>query len=378
MAPRIGLYQPYPHGLGGTQHVVLNLAAHLPAHGYHPVIICPEEGVFTETARAQSIDVLISSPGNTWNIYGRGARALSYISPKRLASLPRSWGRLYADLRKNAITLVHFNGLRDMLLAAPAARLAGLPTLWHVHGLTALPWLEALAARLVQQIVLVSHGMIEYWDLPSWAIPRHRVVHNGLRLCAEHPRTSASARRNTDIVAVGVLHPRKGYETLLHAIKDVSRTIPNIRCKIVGGEWGDGSYGRHLRELSRHLGVEQNVTFMGHQHDVQAIMAESSVMAIPSRQETFGMVAVEAMIAGKPIVACKTGGLAEIVVQGETGFLVPPERSDLMAAALVTILQNPKLQEQMQSRGQQRAITCFSADRMAAAFAAIYTEMLQY
>jgi glycosyltransferase involved in cell wall biosynthesis len=377
MTPRIGLYQPYPHGLGGTQRVVLDLAAHLPAHGYHPIIICPEEGVFTEHARAQALDVLISSPDDTWNVYGRSTRALSYVSPRRLASLPGSWGRLYADLRRHNIALVHCNGLRDMLLAAPAARLARLPTLWHVHGLTALPWLEALAARLVQQVVLVSHGMVSYWNLPSWAIPPHRVVHNGLRFCGEHRVPASVGRARTDIVAVGVLHPRKGYEILLRAMQDVARAIPNVRCKIVGGEWGDGSYGRHLRALSHQLGVEHHVTFMGHQQDVQAIMAESSVMAIPSRQETFGMVALEAMIVGKPIVACKTGGLAEIVVQGETGFLVPPERPDLMAASLITLLQNPKVLEQMQEQGQQRAITFFSADRMAAAFAAIYTEMLQ-
>ncbi|NJO04524.1 MAG: glycosyltransferase family 4 protein [Chloroflexaceae bacterium] len=376
---RIGLYQTYPHGIGGTQRVILNLAEHLPAYGYQPVIICPEAGVLTQAARTAGLDVLISDPGAAWHVYGRGNRALSYItSPARLLHMPRYWHTLRADLRRNNIALLQCNGLRDLIMAAPAARLAGVPVVWHVHGLTSLPLLEAAAARLAQRVVLVSHGMREYWQLPPWLVPPHRVIHNGLQMPSiDHNSINGTPACPPQIVAVGVLHPRKGYETLLHAMQQVARVLPQVQCKIVGGEWGDGSYARDLHDLSRRLGVDNNVSFLGYQKDVESILHESTVMVIPSQQETFGMVALEAMTASKPVVANRTGGLAEIVAHGKTGFLVPPDRPDLMAAALITTLQHPTLAQQFGAQGRQRALTEFSAQRMAGSFAALYREVLR-
>jgi glycosyltransferase involved in cell wall biosynthesis len=378
MAPRIGLYQAYPHGMGGTQQVQRNLARELPAHGYHPVIICPEEGVFTQACRADGLEVLISEPGSEWRVYGRGNRALSYLaSPMRLLQMPLYWRRLSHELRQHQIALLHCNGLRDVCMTAPGAHLARVPVLWHVHGITNMPWLEVLAARLVQRVVLVSHGMAEYWQLPRYAIPRHSVIHNGMP--GSEPPIASPREGSADqpvIVAVGTLHPRKGYETLLAAMQHIRHVLPQARCQIIGGEWGDGTYAQHLRTLSQQARLEEHVQFLGPRSDVPALLAASRVMAIPSRQETFGMVALEGMHAGKPVVAHHTGGLPEIVQHGETGFLVPPERPDLLAAALICVLQNPALARQFGNRGQQRA-HCFTATQMARQFAATYAEVLR-
>lgn len=379
MTPRIGLYQAYPHGTGGTQRVQLNLALELPAQGYHPVIICPEEGVFTETSRSLGLEVLISDPGSEWHAYGRGNRAWSYLaSPRRMLQIPLYWRTFYVDLRQNQINLLHCNGLREMILAAPAARLANVPVLWHLHGITSLPWLEVLAAFLAQQVVLVSHGMVEYWQLPRWAVPRHSVIHNGMPLPkVDTPETQQSCNGSLIITAVGTLHPRKGYEALLEAMQHIKQALPHARCQIIGGDWGDGSYGQYLRDLRQQLELDQHVDFLGHRTDVAALLCASHVMAIPSWQETFGMVALEGMHSSKPVVAHRTGGLPEIVVHGETGFLVPPGRSDLLAAALIDVLQNPALAYRFGITGRQRARTKFSATKMAEQFAATYAEMLR-
>jgi glycosyltransferase involved in cell wall biosynthesis len=291
--------------------------------------------------------------------------------------MPLYWRKLCADFRQHRIDLLHCNGLRDVFLAEPAARLARLPTILHVHGVTNMPWLDVLSARLVQRVVLVSHGMVEYWQVPRWAIPRHQVIYNGMVWDWAHiPDQHDPDDMCPTITAVGTLHPRKGYETLLAAMPYIKQALPRARCQIIGGEWGDGSYGRHLRTLSQQLGVDQHVDFLGHRTDVAALLADSQVMAIPSRQETFGMVALEGMHAGKPVVAHRTGGLADIIVHGETGFLVPSDQPDLLAAALVCVLQNPVLARQFGHKGRERAHAQFSAAQMASQFAALYAEVL--
>ena len=250
--PKIGLYQPYPHTFGGLQAVVLKLARSLPASGYEPIIISPERGRFAELAIAQGLPFLLSDPGPAWHIYGRGANSLSYLlSPQRLLALVRYWRQLSRDLQSNNIALLHCNDYRAVMLAAPAARLAGIPVIWHMHGFVSSRLVNLVASALVHCVVPVSQGMLEYLRLPRWLFGRYEVIHNGLE--PDFVTMSAEGAAIPDdapiILALGRLHPCKGYETLIHAFQRVLQSIPEAECWIVGAEFGDGLYAQQVREV---------------------------------------------------------------------------------------------------------------------------------
>jgi glycosyltransferase involved in cell wall biosynthesis len=145
----------------------------------------------------------------------------------------------------------------------------------------------------------------------------------------------------------------------------------------VGGEFGDGSHGRELRALTESLGLDGKVKFLGHSSEVGAFMRRCSLLAVPSRIEAFGMVAIEAMLSGKPVVACRTGGLKEIVSHRETGSLVEAGNVAEMANAIVEILSDKPLALAMGRAGQARVEKRFSLHAMTASFAQFYRMLLK-
>jgi glycosyltransferase involved in cell wall biosynthesis len=199
------------------------------------------------------------------------------------------------------------------------------------------------------------------------------VIHNGL---AELPPPESHPFAPV-ILAVGTLHPRKGYETLIRAFGIVSAQFPEAQCHILGAEFGDGAYARELRELAAQCGVADQLHFRGFCDSVPAEMARCAVLAIPSRVEAFGMVALEAMAAGKPVVAARTGGLQDIVVPGETGFLVENEDENAMAYCLASLLKDPSLAEAMGAAGRQRVGSEFTSSRMLGGFSRLYRALTE-
>jgi len=378
-APKIGLYQPYPHSFGGLQAVVIKLARALPDFGFQPVIISPEAGQFTERLHSENLPLIVSDPGEDWHVYGRGANGLSYLaSPKRIVSLLRYWRKLSRDLREHSIALLHCNDYRAVMLAAPAARLAGIPVIWHMHGFVPSRLANLLASALVQWTVPVSQGMLDYLGSVRRFFGKCQVIHNGLETnSAETSGADVTVSKKPLVLAVGTLHPRKGYETLLRAFHEVLSRCPEAECWIVGGEFGDGSYARRLREMAANLGLEGKVKFPGHSAAVQDDLRRSSLLVIPSRVEAFGMVAIEAMQAGKPVVACRTGGLSDIVVHGKTGLLVEMDDHLGMAAAIVNLLKNQCLSRSMGTAGRLRVQEHFTVRKMTASFADFYTGLLR-
>jgi glycosyltransferase involved in cell wall biosynthesis len=374
--PRIALYQPYPHTLGGLQAIVLQLGRGLGKEGWEPLIICPEEGKFAEVARRADLPVLISGPGPSWQVYGRGDKTLSYLfSPRRAWDLAAYWVRLARELRQREIAALHCNDYRAVMLAAPAARLAGIPVIWHMHGYIPSRLANLAAAALAHRVAAVSRGMLEYGHWPAFLARKFCVIHNGLADSPPPPAASASAA--PVILAVGTLHPRKGYETLIRAFGGISAQFPEAECHILGAEFGDGAYARELRELAVRCGVAEKVRFRGFCDSVPAEMARCAVLAIPSRVEAFGMVALEAMAAGKPVVAARTGGLQDIIVEGETGFLIENEDANATGNRLASLLSDPARAEAMGSAGRQRVGREFTSSRMLGAFSRLYRALTQ-
>ena len=362
------LFVDHAPALGGAERSLLLLLKHLNRHAWQPHLACAS-GPLAEEAAALGVSVhvvplprLRRSPRFPAD-WLRGARALA-----RLA-------------RQIGAVLLHANTVRAALYVAPAARLAGLPYVWHMRdfwlseGRPRWPRLDVLGKRLLcgtaARVIANSRAVAAH-------LPRSdkiTVVYNGVEV-THFGRLSAGARFRQEhgippdapvVGTVGRLRPWKGHHRFLHAMARVARKAPKARFLVVGGAvFGvDDEYPQHLRRLAADLGLAEQVIFTGHLHDVRPALAAMDVFVHAGDPEPFGLVNVEALAAGKPVVAFAHGALPEIVVHGKTGLLVPPGDVDALAHAVWALLADPDRRRAMGRWGRERVAAHFSAEQMA-------------
>jgi L-malate glycosyltransferase len=173
------------------------------------------------------------------------------------------------------------------------------------------------------------------------------------------------------IVHVSNLRPVKQVEAVVRIFSRIRERIPS-RLVIVG----DGPELGKAAELVRELGLGPHVAMIGEAQDVVAILSVADLFLLPSRQESFGLAALEAMACGVPVVASRAGGLPEGIVDGVTGFLHPPEREDAMAESAIALLSNDEVHRRMSAEARRLAVERFSADRIVPAYEAFYRHIL--
>jgi L-malate glycosyltransferase len=236
-------------------------------------------------------------------------------------------------------------------------------------------------ASMSSECIAVSHYAKQ--QLIDTGIPAHRirVVVNGVSA----PSLPSDARKaelraawgvaSGDLVVctIGRLHnEHKRLTDLIEAVAIARSTAPHLKLLVVGG-------GNELPALEQHaasLGVADAVTFAGYQQDVGLGLGVADIFALASARESFGLVAVEAMLVGLPVVATGVGGLREIVADGETGHLVPPLNPPRLAQALLSLAVNSDLRRQMGEAGRIRALERFAASRYVEQVAALYRSLV--
>lgn len=135
---------------------------------------------------------------------------------------------------------------------------------------------------------------------------------------------------------------------------------------------GDGPSRGKLQDLAKKLEIEQHVIFTGFRSDIPAILGLLDVFVMPSLREGLGLSIIEAMLAGKPIVASNVYGIPEVVLDQETGILIPLGEPKVLADAICTLLDSHEKRREMGERGRQHAIRHFSIDRMVRAYEEFY------
>jgi glycosyltransferase involved in cell wall biosynthesis len=192
-----------------------------------------------------------------------------------------------------------------------------------------------------------------------------RVIYNG----AELPSSVAArdAAPEPLVGAVGRLAPEKGYPVLLQAVQ----SLPGCRVVFVG----EGEERAGLEAQAAERGLSERVRFAGWVEPPWTARFAFDVLAVPSFTEGFPLVIVEAMLAGTPVVASNVGGIPEIVVDGETGLLVPPGDAPALAGALDRLLGAPDLRAAIAARSKREAEQRYTSSAMAAHFEALYHQL---
>jgi glycosyltransferase involved in cell wall biosynthesis len=323
------------------------------------------------------------------SLFGRPPLAKVLATGGALRAGVRGVG-LLRYLRRERIDVVHGTEKpRDAFVAIILSRLGGVKSVVHMHvGYD--DWISSGARWALGQadaIVGVSRFVSQSLRQAGYASERVFTVHNSLDLAdpAFAPQTDTNGVRRelgiapeAPVICIASrLFRWKGHHDLVAAVARLCVELPEVRLLIVGEDDpranpGGGSYREELVRNIRELGIERNVIFTGFRTDVPRLMASSDVFCQPSAEEPFGMVYLEAMAMGRPVVAYASGGASEVVMDGETGFVV--ERGDIAAlsSALLRLLRNPRLRRQFGDAGRRRVETAFRPEQSAATMLEVY------
>jgi glycosyltransferase involved in cell wall biosynthesis len=281
------------------------------------------------------------------------ANGLDTISWKTHGKLdPVTVVRLARFIKKNRIDIIHTHLSTAGFIGALAARLAGIPSAAHVHGLNTAVWYKYSNA-----IIAVSEAAKTHLVAQGISPKKIRVVHNGVDLTRFEivPLDEAKERLGyapgTPVFgAFGRLSKEKGQATALRAMALLLKDHPNARLMFVGA----GADSRPLKSEAEEIGIAGNVDFMGFAYDVRRFMSACDAVIAPSLKEGLGLSALEAMALGRPVVASAVGGLNEVVVPGETGFAVAPGDPRAIADHMSVLLDDRELAERMGAMGRKR------------------------
>ena len=274
---------------------------------------------------------------------------------------------------------------RTHLIGALAGLLARRPVVWRLNDDTLPPRLARVFGRAPRRIIAVSEHLRRFY---RGALTVSDIIPDGLPLPA--PADSAAARARLllppDALVVALvarLVRWKGQPVFLRALAQLAQHHPNLRGLIVGG-WSESEdvagplgggepYRQELLALRDELGLTETVVFTGHQDAPLPVFAAADIVAHTSvLPEPFGRVIVEAMAAGRPVVAARAGGAEEIVLDGVTGLLTPTGDVAALAAALGRLAADPALRARMGAAGRARAAQEYSLARMAERFTRVW------
>lgn len=352
-------YYPY---IGGIERLVHNLAGELIRQG-HEVLVLTDAPKKTHGLE-DSID---------------GVRIIRLpfshaLLNKQLALIKETMQSVIDVISTFRADLVHIHGWYETF-AFYQVRIAeklSLPFFLTVHGLLEQVHYRTLACQrlltLCQSVSVVSNSLRHALHEEGVTHKDLRLIYNGSPISIE-PVKSLTGPVNK-LVCVGRLSPEKGFETALHALKLLQPAHPTLQLTIAGG----GPLYAVLAELINELGLNSQVNLLDYvpPPDVDTLIDQNDVVLMPSTYESFGLVALEASLRGRPVIAGCVDGLKEVVLHGETGLLVPPEDPVALAEALRQLIDNPDLVAEMGKHGHQRGVNCFSLELMTTNYLTMY------
>lgn len=283
-------------------------------------------------------------------------------------------------LKDKRINLIHMNTMRDHALGTIAAKLAGIKKIvrtQHIHYPENPSIIAQFAYNASTSIICVSHSIKD--NMQKHGVPLHKlaIAHSGIDVERFLPHLGdRTLRRDLSIgdeeLAIGVVgnfFKNKGHEFFIRAAALLVGSTKKFRFVLAG----DGPERKNLESLASNLGLRDLVIFAEFRDDIPRLIAAMDIMVTPSVwEEPLGLVNLEIMLMGKPLVATKVGGIPEIVLDGETGILVPPKDPEGIAEAILRLTHDELLTRKLTAAGSERVKKHFSIEAMAQRILRIY------
>jgi len=280
---------------------------------------------------------------------------------------------------------VHVATGREDFDGARAARRAGVPAVVQTLH---LPWLLSdrgkqrpffRALQEVDHLIAVSQAQRATYERIGVPAGRLTTVPNGIRARGPAPGRRAARQAlglgpdQPVVMTIGRLTVMKGQCYLIDSVPDLAAQFPGLAVLV----FGHGHLQGRLEVQASALGVEGVVRLLGHRSDARLLLDAADVFVLPSRHEGMPLVALEAMEAGLPVVATRVIGSAEVVADGQTGLLVPPQDPAALGGALARLLGDPGLRARYGDAGRRRYLEHFTSERMAQQTMTVYQQVLQ-
>ncbi len=303
--------------------------------------------------------------------------------------------QMVSDLRKlirhidrEGIQVLHTHRGQDHWLAVVASKLSSrkphVVRTRHVAVALRTHILNRWLFEQTDQVLVTAEAILDQFQTAPFKLKRPvRLFHGGVDCEKFTPgRTGAGIRaefavgeEDCLICAVGHLARVKGYETLLEALELARRANPAIKCLIVG--MGSEEYRSSLQEQIEQLGLQEAVTLTGFRSDVAEIMAASNFGVLSSvSSEGNSRTALELMACGLAIVATSVGCLPDLVLDNETGYIIPPGDPASMAEKILVLSEHPALGAAMGEKGRERVLANYSEQTVAEEMEMLYREII--
>jgi L-malate glycosyltransferase len=347
-------------GWRGGERQVFWLAREMQRLGHHPLIAARPRELLSTRASAAGIEVVACNPGGELDL--------------------RAAWRLRAAIRRWSVQVVHAHTAHGVTLGAFAVMGTGIPLVaarrvdFPLRRGPASKWKYGRAARIIAVSDAVKRVL-----LAGGLSPRQiDVVPDGTDVSRPAMPASRGTLRQLGVppaaplvVQVAQLVGHKDPITLVRAMRTVIDAIPDAHALLVG----EGPLRAPVTEEARKLRIDGQVHFTGYRDDADSLLAAADVVSLSSREEGMGSVLLDAQVFGRPVVATRAGGIPEVVVDGQTGILVPIEDPRQLGAAIVRLLGDAALRQKMSVAARARASE-FSVARMTERTVAVYEEVV--
>lgn len=359
-----------PTRIGGGEVSLLTLLRHLDRNSYTPIAVCYGPGEVADRLRVLGIQT---------HVVPRGGLLTSLLLILRLADL----------FRRQNVHLVHINTLD--IRAGLAAWLAGRPFIGHLRVVFPFTWVDRLFVRLASKVISVSNAVRDIFCANHRRLAdRFTTIYNAVSVtqvpCGGDIRAELGLPSSAPLVgAVARIDAWKGLHVFLRVAAQIGRTRPGTKFLIVGrsdpGDPESISYERELHRSAADLGLADDLHFLGFREDAPDIIRQLTVLVVPSlvlktdrglKAEGFGRVIVEAMALGTAVVGTATGGIPEIITDGDSGLLVPPGKVGETAGAVGRLLESEPLRNRLTDGGKRRFLDRFTAGRHASEVQALF------
>jgi glycosyltransferase involved in cell wall biosynthesis len=351
----------------GAERVQDLLAQCLPEFGFEVAFACVKPGQFAQLRQSQN--------------------ARLYNLPMRNRLDFGVAGKIARLVRNEQYSLIHCHSVRTALVGSLAAKLAGVPMVYHVHSPasrdTTRLWMnrlnnlvERLSLSRASRLIAVSESLKEHMVRQGFDPSRITVVHNGVPALYEVPfRLPPSGQWTFGTAAL--FRPRKGIEVLLNSLAILRKQGLPVRLRAVG-KFESAQYERKIHALADHLGLKDIIEWTGFTGDVTAELLKMDLFVLPSLfGEGLPMVLLEAMAAGVPAVATDVEGVWETIQHGQDGLIVPAGDPKALAQALTDVIEGKYDWSALRDRAIKRQAQSFSHYSMAEGVAEVYRQVLE-
>ncbi len=328
-------------------------------------------------------------PDGSWLPFQLRARGVSLIISKAT-----TWPGLIRQMREvvlsESVDLIQSHLDDQNCYSSITGKLTGRTTIVTYHGAPGLARQQGyrraikswIPKRFASEIVVVSEYLRRIFLEAGFPEVRTHRIYNGVDLArfaggeTGHLRRELGLRGDVRLVGtVANLRRSKGYNYLVESCRAVADAVPHTAFVAVGETEKD--LLRRLEDQIQQLGLKQRFFFLGFRADVPQILRELDVFVLASTDEGFSIATIEAMAASRPVVATLSGGPQEIIRDTETGFLVPPRDSSALAARIIEILQDSRLEARLGRAARIDVERRFSPPQMISAYEALYLKRLE-